>query len=124
MNNPLIRKAIANRTIHLWNSKGISIVGDLYKENTFISFKQLKDEHELPQTSLKNKYLQIWHWVKEMTKYNFPNTPEESLLKNCIHSTRATRGLISKMYNILNNNLPTYNNLRQVAFMTQLTGMT
>lgn len=46
-----------------------------------------------------------------MTKYNFPNTPEESLLENGIHSTRSTRGLISRMYNILNNNLPTYNNL-------------
>lgn len=56
--NPGVQKSL----FHRWHGKGIRVAGDLFLDNTLMSFNQLKDKFELESGSFWG-YLQIRNFI-------------------------------------------------------------
>lgn len=109
--NPNIPHEIADRTLKQWVNNGIKTVKDLYTEDNFFIFQELAKKFNLPNNNLF-KYFQIRHWVHN-SYTDFPKIPPESPLEEHLFSKSLhnTKGLISSIYTILNNNLPAYDKI-------------
>ena len=107
--NPNISHHISDSMLRGWRDRKIQTVSDLYINDTFASYQQLKEKFNLPKDSFF-KYLQVRDWVKEESRETFPvvtkETPLETLLCNKIY--RSAKGIISSTYGIINGRLPVY----------------
>jgi len=107
--NPNLSHHIADSLLWGWRDREIQTVADLYINDTFASFQQLKEKFNLPKDSFF-KFLQIRDWVKEKSKEIFPDIPRETPLEThlCNKLCRSTKGIISSIYGIINGKLPVY----------------
>lgn len=82
----------------LWATKGICKVMDLYKEGKLVSFEELRNEYDIPQTHFF-KYLQLRSFVYART--HSYTQPPLSILENLAVNNCTGKGQISLIYNIL-----------------------
>ena len=101
-NNPCVPTVIRDGIISNWRTKGINEIRDLYNLNVFANFNFLREKYNLPSSDLF-KYFQIRNWVKNNSN-NYPYINETPMEKLFINS-KSPKGLISKMYTLLNNQL-------------------
>uniref|UniRef100_A0A3Q2X3Z7 Reverse transcriptase n=1 Tax=Haplochromis burtoni TaxID=8153 RepID=A0A3Q2X3Z7_HAPBU len=102
--NPDLSHHIADPILRGWKDRNIQTVANLYNNDTFIDFQQLKEQFKLPGQNFF-KFLQIRDWVKE--KSNPKETPLETHL--CTKPWKSIKGIASSIYTIINEKLPDYN---------------
>lgn len=93
--NPKIK--IGKQSIYWshWLKKGVRIIGDLFVEDTFMSYNDLKEKFKLEGQSNFWKYLQIRDCLKDKTKFHLEKNSIESFLQLPPLLSKA-----SKWYNI------------------------
>lgn len=92
--------SLTDQTFLSWKEKGIVLIGDLYINNVFASFAQLRQKFGIPPSHFF-RYLQIRNYVKS----NIPNfetykSPEH--LYHCMTFELDMKGLVSKFVECLN----------------------
>uniref|UniRef100_A0AAX7UZI2 Reverse transcriptase zinc-binding domain-containing protein n=1 Tax=Astatotilapia calliptera TaxID=8154 RepID=A0AAX7UZI2_ASTCA len=108
--NPDLSHHISDSILRGWKDRNIRTVADLYNNDTFIDFQQLKEKFKLPDQNFF-KFLQIRDWIKEKTKGTFPEIPKESPFEThlCTKPWKSIKGIVSSIYTIINEKLPDYN---------------
>lgn len=109
--NPSMSHQITDGIMSDWASKGVKTVEDLYILDTFSNFQQLAEKFQLPKHNLF-KYFQIRHWIRNNYS-DFPRIPPESPFEKHLmcETLNTSKGFISAIYGILNNNLAIYNKI-------------
>lgn len=82
---------------HRWHEKGIRVAGDLFLDNTLMSFNQLKDKFELESGSFWG-YLQIRHFITSGNLKPSREMPVYCDMDDFLLKMTNTRHLISKAY--------------------------
>lgn len=110
--NPDLSNHIADPILRGWKDRNIRTVADLYNNDTFTDFQQLKEKFKLSGQSFF-KFLQIRDWVKEKSKGLFPEIPKETPLEThlCTKPWKSIKGIASSIYTIINEKLPDYNKM-------------
>ena len=98
-NNPCVPKVIRDGIGENWRINGIEKIRDLYTQNTFIDFNSLRTKFNLPPSNFF-KYLQIRNWVKKNSS-SYPYITETPLEK-LFNTSKSSKGLVSKVYTLLN----------------------
>lgn len=89
---------VQNSLFHRWHhGKGIRVAGDLFLDNTLMSFNQLKDKFELESGSFWG-YLQICHFVNSGNLEPPKEMPVYCEIEDFLLKMTDTRHLISKAY--------------------------
>ncbi len=85
-----------------WADRGITKIGDLCDDGTFISFEALKKRHDIP---LKNffKYLQLRSYIAQSQNQSLACPGLNELEKLVVHHS-SSHGQISLFYNLLKTN--------------------
>lgn len=99
--NHMFIPSCTDNTFTLWFDKGIRSIHHLYIEDTFASFSQLSQIYDLPRNNFF-RYLQIRSFVRN-TFDSFPNKPMKSHVDNLLELNPNSRGLISQIYELINN---------------------
>lgn len=96
----------------LWHRNGIRCIKDLFSNNTFLSFEQLRQRFNLPRTHFF-RYLQIRHFTQK--KFcSFPHLSPASPIEQLLDLNPTTRGLISNVYSMISSiNHQMLNHLRR-----------
>ncbi len=86
---------------NIWNSKGLVTINQLFIDNNFASFDQLKKQFSLPNSHLF-RYLQARSFARKHFS-EFPAAPPNGILESILHHYRSIGGALSNIYNIINN---------------------
>lgn len=110
--NPIVPPGIADSTLKAWASKGIKTLEDLYANDSLMSFELLSQTYNIPKHNFF-KYLQVRHWVKEITPKTFPKIPTLSPFENVMFNkiVSSPRGIASVGYSTLSNNFKPFDNV-------------
>ena len=111
VNNVTFKPSMMDKGFSQWKNYGINRMGDLYRENSFLSFQELQQIYGLhPKDYFR--YLQIRDYVKSNTQ-EIRNRKAE-ILDECLNKHPNTEKLISYIYNILlENDVPMTETYRQ-----------
>lgn len=90
--------SLVDNSFALWKSKGVSTIADLYIENFFATFAQLKQKYSLP-TSHFFRYLQIRDYVRKHVP-NFESIPAPIELYSFMKMAPDSKKLISRLVDL------------------------
>ena len=89
----------------IWAKAGLYRLEDLYTQNLFKSFQDLKTEFNL-QPSQFFRYLQVRSFIQKHTSL-FPSRPPDSLVDSILSIRHDVKHLISIISSLLRENIPT-----------------
>lgn len=101
--NPSFEPSLIDGAFSGWRKKGLCCIGDLYIEDQFASFLQLKNTFVLPQSHF-SRYLQIRNYVKKNIPH-FINKPENHIIHELLSSNPEARHLVSRFVHAFTNTL-------------------
>ena len=105
---PIIRNhqftpSVTDGAFHEWANRGVATIENLFINNTFASFDQLKLKFNIPNSHFF-RFLQLRSFIlKSFT--HFPSQPLDSLLNYILKFNSGSKGIIGNIYSLLN----TYN---------------
>ncbi|XDV28526.1 hypothetical protein PO909_031812 [Leuciscus waleckii] len=97
--NPDFPAGVSSSMFLSWRDMGIHIFGNLFKDSTLLSFKQLQETFNIPKHHFFG-YLQIRHFVSSQSPSflaNISYSEVESLLLKC----KNRKHLVAKFYSLL-----------------------
>lgn len=103
-NNYSFPPSILDSSFTIWRTNGIVSLSNLFSQGTFCSFSQLSEKFDLPKSHFF-RYLQIRHFVQKNIP-SFPQLPPINTIDNIISLSPQGKGLISRLYGIINNISP------------------
>lgn len=116
--NPIVPPGIADSSLKAWASKGIKTLED---NDSLMSFELLSHTYNIPKHNFF-KYLQVTHWVKEITPKTFPKIPTLSPVENVMFNkiVSSPRGIASVGCSTLSNTFKPFDNvvLKQREILT------
>uniref|UniRef100_A0A671TVT9 Reverse transcriptase domain-containing protein n=1 Tax=Sparus aurata TaxID=8175 RepID=A0A671TVT9_SPAAU len=80
-----------------WTNKGLTALCKIIKENTLLSFEQIKDKYALEAQDFY-RYLQLRHFVSDKLKYISESSKQLLDLFKRAYSSNKDRGIISGLY--------------------------
>lgn len=104
MNAPIIRNhmftpSIIDTAFNCWEEKGLATLKDLYSNNSFMSFQQIREKYNIPNTHFF-RYLQIRSFMSSNTS-DFPSLPTESLLDIILKNCPLSKNNIVLIYSLI-----------------------
>ncbi len=93
--------SLFDAAFNIWNSQALVTIDQLFIDNNFASFDQLKKQRSLPNSHLF-RYLQARSFARNHFS-EFPAAPLNGILEGILHQYRCIGGAISNIYNIINN---------------------
>ena len=94
-----------------WREKGLITFADLYIDNHFAAFNELKEAFSLPQAHFF-RYLQVRHFVQN-TFNNFESLPQEHCFYALMKQHPNTKHLISKFVSLFSkSSIPSTNHIK------------
>ena len=99
MANALFPPSLIDSAFQIWARRGVGCVKDLFKNNIFVSFEQLKSDLGIPQSNFF-RYLQVRSFIK---KYFSPSltTLETNWVDKCLNINPLGKGVVSVLYEII-----------------------
>ena len=98
--NHNFKPSIIDGAYSIWSRKGIVSFRDLFSEDVFMSFEQLRLKFDIPH-SHHFRFLQIRNFVTSAIT-NFPSQPPDSLLDTILKLSPYSKGVIGTIYSLLN----------------------
>lgn len=99
LKNHMFVPSFGNSTFDDWYKMGINNFMDLFIEDLFPPFEQLKEKFNMPNSHFF-KYLQVRNFVK-YNDINYPRAPPQAPSESLFLKNPATKGGISILYNKL-----------------------
>ncbi|KAG5263125.1 hypothetical protein AALO_G00282850 [Alosa alosa] len=82
--NPDFPACIGSPVFSVWREKEVHLVADLFKDNTLMSFQQIRELYDVPKTHFYG-YLQIRHFIASLSNFSTarlpPTDPERFILE-------------------------------------------
>uniref|UniRef100_H3ALW6 Reverse transcriptase zinc-binding domain-containing protein n=1 Tax=Latimeria chalumnae TaxID=7897 RepID=H3ALW6_LATCH len=79
----------------IWSSRGICLVSQLYPSGIVIFFSELRDQYDIPKTQ--------FYYYLQIRNVFFKVIGKEMALPQKVMDTKLGRGLLSKLYSVINN---------------------
>ena len=98
--NNMFVPSVADSAFKCWVEKGIRIVKDLFVEDTFISFEQLRTHFNITQSHFF-RYLQLRSFISSSYS-QFPLLPPHSFLDTILKISPQSKKCIGVVYSLLN----------------------
>lgn len=98
-NNHAFPPSLTDSTFTVWRNKGITTIANLYIENSFATFAQLREKFALPASHLF-RYLQIRDYVRTNLP-NFEVLPDAVNLYTLMNQAPQSRRLVSRFVDVL-----------------------
>lgn len=99
--NHLFAPSFNNTMFKEWHDKGIHNFLDMFIEQTFPSFEQIKEKYNISRSQF-HKYLQIRSFVIQNNP-SYPSSPTQSSMELILTQDPFKKGGISKSYENLSN---------------------
>ena len=105
LNNHLFLPSCSDSAFRIWSDKGITKLGDLYNQETFMSFSELSTKFELSKSHLF-RFFQARHFVRNQNP-KFPSRPPETLIDALLALDSQQKRLISSIYSLISSEIDT-----------------
>lgn len=92
-----------DKTYHDWRDKGLVYIKDMYIDNKFSSFGQLKEKYNLPHSHFY-RYLQVRHYIQTKFK-DFATLHSEHGIYEILNSQPDSRHLITKIVQLFGDSI-------------------
>lgn len=96
--------SIIDGAFHEWAKRGVVTIENLFIDNTFASFDQVKLKFNIPNSHLF-RFLQLRSLISASFTPYFPSLPPDTLLNAILKLNSGSKGIIGNIYSLLN----TYN---------------
>ena len=110
--------SVTDSAFHVWRSKGIKNVKDLYSNNVFSSLAELSLKYQLPNSHLF-RFFQTRDYVKKQFPH-FPNRPPETRLDILLAIDPQRKKCTSVLYNTLAENISRSTSFIETAWEGEL----
>lgn len=104
MFNHLFAPSQIDQAFAVWHRCGLVYFQDLFTEDSFMSFKFLCEDHNLPKSHYF-RYLQVRSFASKYFS-GYPSPPSKDLLYSVLNVNPFNKGAVSKIYALILSNCP------------------
>lgn len=98
-NNHAFKPGLDDITFATWREKGLSLLKHFYIDGRLVSFQQLRDQYNLPNSHFF-RFLQIRHFLRASVP-NYDSIPQNATLDSFLSVEPYSKGAVSHLYRVL-----------------------